>query len=195
MNIAQASIRKKTVTIVCAVLMVVLGIWSYIHLPRLEDPEFTIKDALIITPYQGASAQEVEKEISDVIERAVQQLEQLERVISRSERGRSTVTVTIKDQYDRHTLPQVWDELRRKVSDAQRQLPPGSAHPWCSTTSVMSLGSSMRSLDRSFRMRSFTTQQNCFGAKCSWCRTLRKSRSLGISRRSLRSYRQTWYSA
>jgi multidrug efflux pump subunit AcrB len=125
-NIAEASIRRKTVTLVFAVLMVVLGIWSYMHLPRLEDPEFTIKDALIITPYPGASAQEVEKEVSDVIERAVQQLEQLDRVVSRSERGRSTVTVTIRDQYDRHTLPQVWDELRRKVSDAQRQLPPGA---------------------------------------------------------------------
>ena len=99
MNIAEASIRNKTVTIVFAVLMVVLGIWSYLHLPRLEDPEFTIKDALIVTPYPGASAQEVEKEVSDVIELAAQQLEQLERVVSRSERGRSTVTVTIKDQY------------------------------------------------------------------------------------------------
>ena len=126
MNIAEASIRRKTITLVFAALMVVLGIWSYIHLPRLEDPEFTIKDALIITPYPGASAQEVEKEVSDVIERAVQQLEQLDRVLSRSERGRSTITVTIRDQYDRHTLPQVWDELRRKVSDAQRQLPPGA---------------------------------------------------------------------
>ncbi|HEY5778532.1 MAG TPA: efflux RND transporter permease subunit [Terrimicrobiaceae bacterium] len=126
MNIAEASIRNKTVTLVFAVLMVVLGIWSYIHLPRLEDPEFTIKDALIITPYPGASAQEVEKEVSDVIELAAQQLEQLDRVVSRSERGRSTVTVTIKDQYDRHSLPQVWDELRRKVSDAQRRLPPGA---------------------------------------------------------------------
>ena len=103
-----------------------MGIWSYIHLPRLEDPEFTIKDALIVTPYPGASAQQVEKEVSDVIERAVQQLEQLDRVISRSERGRSTITVTIKDQYDRHTLPQVWDELRRRVSDSQRHLPPGA---------------------------------------------------------------------
>ena len=126
MNIAEASIRNKTVTLVFAVLMVVLGIWSYIHLPRLEDPEFTIKDALIITPYPGASAEEVEKEVSDVIELAAQQLEQLERVVSRSERGRSTVTVTIRDQYDADSLPQVWDELRRKVSDAQRRLPPGA---------------------------------------------------------------------
>jgi multidrug efflux pump subunit AcrB len=109
MNIAEASIRNKTLTLVFAVLMVVLGIWSYIHLPRLEDPEFTIKDALIITPYPGASAEEVEKEVSDVIELAAQQLEQLERVVSRSERGRSTVTVTIRDQYDAESMPQVWN--------------------------------------------------------------------------------------
>jgi multidrug efflux pump subunit AcrB len=126
MNIAEASIRNKVVTSVFAVLLVVLGIVSYRNLPRLEDPEFTIKDALIVTPYPGASAQEVEKEVSDVIELAAQQLEQLDRVVSRSERGRSTVTVTIKDQYDRHSLPQVWDELRRKIGDAQRRLPPGA---------------------------------------------------------------------
>jgi len=126
MNLAEASIRNKTVTLVFAFLMVALGVWSYLNLPRLEDPEFTIKDALIVTPYPGASAQEVADEVSDVIELAAQQLEQLERVVSRSERGRSTVTVTIRDQFDRDSLPQVWDELRRKVQDAQRHLPPGA---------------------------------------------------------------------
>lgn len=126
MNLAEASIRNRTVTLVFAVLLVVLGVWSFVHLPRLEDPEFTIKDALIVTSYPGASAEEVEKEVSDVIELAAQQLEQLERVVSRSERGRSTVTVTIKDQYDRHSLPQVWTELRHKIGDAQRLLPPGA---------------------------------------------------------------------
>ena len=126
MNIAEASIRNKVVTSVFAILLVVLGIAAYVNLPRLEDPEFTIKDALIVTPYPGASAEEVQKEVSDVIELAAQQLEQLERVVSRSERGRSTVTVTIRDKYNRHSLPQFWDELRRKVGDAQRRLPPGA---------------------------------------------------------------------
>ena len=126
MNLAEAAIRNKTVTLVFTTLMVVLGVWSYLNLPRLEDPEFTIKDALIVTDYPGASAQEVADEVTDVLERAVQQLGQLERVESRSERGRSIVTATIKDRYDRNTLPQVWDELRRKVADAQSQLPPGA---------------------------------------------------------------------
>ena len=126
MNIAEFSIRKSVVTWVFAGLLAVLGVWSYVHLPRLEDPEFTIKEALVITPYPGASAREVEEEVSNVIEMAAQQLGQLERVTSRSERGRSTVTVRIRDQYDKRLLPQVWDELRRKVGDARRHLPPGA---------------------------------------------------------------------
>ncbi|MCU0753472.1 MAG: efflux RND transporter permease subunit, partial [Akkermansiaceae bacterium] len=126
MNLAEVSIRNKTVTLVFAVLLVVLGVHSYTQLPRLEDPEFTIKDALIITPYPGASAEEVTEEVTDVIERACQELGQIKRVVSRSERGRSTITVSIQDQYDARSLPQVWDELRRKVGDARRHLPPGA---------------------------------------------------------------------
>jgi multidrug efflux pump subunit AcrB len=126
MNPAEIAIRNKTVTLVFTVLMVIGGIISYINLSRLEDPEFTIKDALVVTAYPGASAEEVSNEVTDVIERAVQQMAQIERVTSRSERGRSTVTVTIKDQYDSTTLPQVWNELRSRIGDAQRQLPPGT---------------------------------------------------------------------
>ncbi|MDX2079625.1 MAG: efflux RND transporter permease subunit [Terrimicrobiaceae bacterium] len=126
MNIAEASIRFRTVTLVLTALVVVLGIKSYFELPRLEDPEFTIKDALVITNYPGATAEEVADEVTDVIERAAQKLGQILRVTSRSERGRSTVTVTIRDQYGKDELPQVWDELRRKVSDAQHELPPGA---------------------------------------------------------------------
>jgi len=126
MNVAEASIRYRTVTLVATFLMVVLGGWGYLQLSRLEDPEFTIKDALVITPYPGATAMEVSDEVTDVIESAAQQLGPVERVVSRSERGRSTVTVTIKDAYGADELPQVWDELRRKVADAQRLLPPGA---------------------------------------------------------------------
>ena len=126
MNIAELCIRKKTITLVFTAILVVGGPVSYQNLPRLEDPEFTIKDAVIVTPYPGATAQEVEEEVTDVVEKAVQQLGQLKWVKSKSERGLSTVQVTIKDKHDKHTLPQVWDELRRKVGDAHRRLPPGA---------------------------------------------------------------------
>ena len=126
MNIAELSIRKSTITWVLTILMVVIGWQSFLGLSMLEDPEFTIKDAVIITPYSGASAREVEREVTNVIEKAVQELGQLRRVESRSSRGLSIVQVTIKDKYDSSSLPQVWDELRRKVNDYQSELPPGA---------------------------------------------------------------------
>ncbi len=126
MNIAEFSIRKKTITIVVALLLVFGGIVAYKSLPRLEDPEFTIKEALIITPYPGATAGEVAEEVTNEIEKAAQQLGQLKLVKSKSERGLSIVTTEIKDKYDKNSLPQVWDELRRKITDVQAQLPPGA---------------------------------------------------------------------
>jgi len=126
MKITQFCIENRVTTLVLTVVLVLGGIISYGSMGRLEDPEFTIKDALIITPYPGASAAEVEEEVSDVIETAVQKLKQLLEVESRSTRGLSIVTATIKDRFDKETLPQVWDELRRKVNDAQRELPPGA---------------------------------------------------------------------
>ncbi len=126
MNIAEFSIKKNIITWVSAAILVVVGLMSYRALPRLEDPEFTIKEAIVLTPYPGASAAEVETEVSNVIEKAVQQLGQLEYVQSRSTRGMSMIKAKIKDKYDRASLPQVWDELRRKVTDAQTNLPPGA---------------------------------------------------------------------
>ncbi len=126
MNFAEWSIRNRVVTIVLSVVMLGAGLQSFSTMSRLEDPEFTIKDALVITPYPGASAAQVAEEVTDEIEIALQKLGQLDKLESRSERGLSTVTATVKDKYDKTTLPQVWDELRRKVSDAQGNLPPGA---------------------------------------------------------------------
>jgi len=126
MNIAQFFIERRVTTLVLTLVMLGAGMVSYEGLSRLEDPEFTIKDALVITPYPGASAAEVEEEISDRLETAVQKMGQLKRVVSKSDRGLSTLTVTIKDKYDKTKLPQVWDELRRKVNDVQKDLPPGA---------------------------------------------------------------------
>jgi multidrug efflux pump subunit AcrB len=126
MNIAELSIKKSTITWTMTVLLLVVGYFSYQGLPRLEDPEFAIKQAVVITPFPGASAKEVEFEVTEKIEKAVQELGQLKRVESYSERGVSKVKVVIKDEYDMARLPQVWDELRRKVNDYQAQLPPGA---------------------------------------------------------------------
>ena len=129
MNIAQFFIEQRITTLVLTFVMIGAGMLSYQELSRLEDPEFTIKDALVITAYPGGSAAEVEKEISDPLEIAVQNMGQVKHVVSRSDRGLSTLTVTMKDKYDKEKLPQVWDELRRKIGDAQSNLPPGAGVP------------------------------------------------------------------
>jgi len=126
MNIAQFFIERRVTTLVLTFVMLGAGLIGYQDLSRLEDPEFTIKDALVVTSYPGASAAEVEEEVSEVLEKAAQQLGQLKRVVSKSDRGLSTLTVTIKDKYKAEDLKQVWDELRRKIGDAQRELPPGA---------------------------------------------------------------------
>jgi multidrug efflux pump subunit AcrB len=124
MNPGVFSVHNNRVVFVAMALLLAGGVVAYLQIGRLEDPEFTIKEALIITPYPGASAEEVAKEVTNPIENAVQQLGQLERVESESSRGRSVVSAIIKDRYHRDRIPQVWDELRRKVADVQAHLPP-----------------------------------------------------------------------
>ncbi|MDD4201999.1 MAG: efflux RND transporter permease subunit [Candidatus Omnitrophica bacterium] len=126
MNIAEFCIKKKVVTISLTVLLIAGGLNSYQRLGRLEDPEFSIKEAQIYTPYPGATAEEVSEEVTNVIEMACQQLGQLKKVRSDSHRGSSIVKPEMKDKYDKTKLPQIWDELRKKVGDAQKDLPPGA---------------------------------------------------------------------
>jgi multidrug efflux pump subunit AcrB len=127
MDLAAAAIKNRTVTLVFSFVALFGGLFVFeSSMSRLEDPEFTIKEALIITPYPGATAMEVEEEVSDRLELAIQQMGQVRMVESKSDRGLSTITVEVKKRFDKTTLPQVWDELRRKVGDAQRELPPGA---------------------------------------------------------------------
>lgn len=126
MDIAGYSIEKRVVTITLVLVCFFGGLASYTRIGRLEDPEFTIKVAQVITPYPGATAQEVAEEVTDKIETAVQQMGQLKEVTSTSYPGKSLVRVEIQDHYGKQVLPQVWDELRRKVNDVQESLPQGA---------------------------------------------------------------------
>lgn len=126
MKIAEWSIQKKSFVLFVTVLLAIGGVWAYLGLGRLEDPDFTVKTALVITQYPGASPEEVEEEVTDEVEQALQRLAQLKRVRSRSSRGLSVIYADIKDGYNAEELNQVWDELRRKVGEAQRHLPPGA---------------------------------------------------------------------
>ena len=129
MSIAQFCIEKKILTYVLSAALLLGGTWAYTQIGRLEDPEFTIKNAQVVTSYPGATAQEVMEEVTDPIEVAIQQMGQVKKVTSVSYPGRSVVMVEMKDQYGKNDLPQIWDELRRKVGDMQANLPPGCGAP------------------------------------------------------------------
>lgn len=126
MSLVDFALGKKTSTLVLTLVLLVGGVFAFFGMGRLEDPAFTIKDAQIFTSYPGATPMEVRDEVTDLITGSIQQMAQLKEIKSQNLPGLSIITATIKDQYDSAKLPQVWDELRRKVSDVQRQLPPGA---------------------------------------------------------------------
>ena len=129
MNLTTFAIEKRTVTYFAALVLVLAGIASFFRLGQLEDPEFTIKTAVITTAYPGATPEEVELEVTDRIEKAMQQLEELDHLESVSRAGVSTVKVDIKPSYWSDELQQVWDKVRRKVNDVRASLPPGAGEP------------------------------------------------------------------
>jgi multidrug efflux pump subunit AcrB len=131
MNLAAATLDKRTIAWLGCILLLMGGWISYQQLGRFEDPEFVIREAVIATPYPGALPTEVAEEVTDVIEGAMQQLQEVKEITSVSGMGLSRVKVEIDLPFarDRDQLEQVWDKLRRKVADAQRELPPGAGPP------------------------------------------------------------------
>jgi len=125
MNIAKLSIERPLNTWLIVVICLLGGIWGFNTVGKLEDPAFTIPNAIINTPYPGATAVEVEEEVTERLERAIQEMEQIDVIKSKSLPGRSEIQVEVHSSYRSHELPQIWDELRNKINDAQGDLPEG----------------------------------------------------------------------
>ena len=128
-GVAAYFIRNKVISWMLSLIFLIGGVAAFFGLGRLEDPAFTIKDAMVVTSYPGATPQQVEEEVTYPLEKAIQQLTYVDEVNSISSRGLSQVTVTMKNNYGPDDLPQIWDELRRKVNDLKGQLPPGVNDP------------------------------------------------------------------
>ncbi len=114
-------------TILFAVL--VGGIIAYTNIGKLEDAEIPIKSAMVITVYPGATAHEVELEVTDVLEKQIQKLENIDEITSVSRPGVSLITIEINPVVKTPQLPQLWDHLRRKVNDIKGSLPAGAYEP------------------------------------------------------------------
>ncbi|WP_194756309.1 efflux RND transporter permease subunit [Aliidiomarina indica] len=126
MNIARYSIERPTSSWIFLLILLIGGTIALQQLGRLEDPEFTIKQAIVVTPYPGASPQQVEEEITVPLENVLQELPYIRHITSTSTAGQSQIMVEMQEQYRAKELAQIWDELRRKVNDYARHLPPGA---------------------------------------------------------------------
>ena len=126
MDIARASIKRYKIILFLCLLTLIGGVGAYFEIGKLEDPSFTIKTAVVSVIYPGASAYEVEQEVTSRIEDAVQTMGEIKHIRSRSVPGMATIYVDIKDEYTSKELPQIWDVLRQKVNDAQVYMPTGT---------------------------------------------------------------------
>jgi multidrug efflux pump subunit AcrB len=129
MNITEYAIKNKAVSYFFIAILFFGGIGAYFVLGQLEDPVFTIKKATVVTFYPGASAYEVELEVTDVIEKAMQEIPDLEHMYSFSRPGVSIIKIDIRQHIWMDTLPQIWDEIRKKIRDSYALLPPGASRP------------------------------------------------------------------
>ncbi len=129
MKIAKYFIEKKVSSWMITLILLIGGVISFTKLGQLEDPEFTIKDALVITYYPGATPEQVEEEVTYPIEQAIQNLPYVDKLVSTSKAGYSKVQLTVKDKYRGKELNQIWDELRKKMRDLSGSLPKGTSSP------------------------------------------------------------------
>ncbi|MEC9062005.1 MAG: efflux RND transporter permease subunit, partial [Pseudomonadota bacterium] len=119
--------RQKVISLMVAIILGVGGIVTFLGLGQLEFPEFTIRNALVITQYPGATPEQVEEEVTLQLEKAIQRIPNVKRISSVNMVGLSQITVELKSSVQAKDLEQYWDNLRRKVGDAQASLPPGTS--------------------------------------------------------------------
>ena len=126
MKLVKYFLSKKPVTILLLVLVLAGGLLAYVKMGKLEDAPFTIKQALVLTPYPGASPSEVQSQVTDVLEESIQTLGELYYLKTENRAGLSKITVYVKKEIRADEMQQLWDKLRRKVSDVQSKLPEGA---------------------------------------------------------------------
>ncbi len=128
-GIAGFSINNGVISWIITLALLIGGIIEYFNLGQLEDPDFTIKNAVIVTLYPGASPQQVEEEVTQVLENALQKMKRVDYIASTSGAGYSRIDFWLPRDVSKDDVQQIWDDLRRKINDIQGQLPSGAQKP------------------------------------------------------------------
>ena len=126
MNLAEYALNNKALVKFFIAVLVIGGIFAFISMSKLEDPEIKVKQAMVVTVYPGASAHQVELEVTDVLEKSIRSMGAIGSIESKSMADLSMITVELESTVGPDGLEQKWDILRRKVTNAQAQLPDGA---------------------------------------------------------------------
>lgn len=127
MNIPKYSLENQKIIYFFLAAMLIGGIYSFFKLPKKEDSPFVIKQAVLVTQYPGATPQEVEKLVTEPIEREIQAMSDVFQIKSESYFGMSKISIELQPTLSPDYMPVKWDELRRKVANIQPRLPSGAS--------------------------------------------------------------------
>ena len=127
MNLPVYSLENKKIIYFFLAVMLIGGIYSFFKLPKKEDSPFVIKQAVLVTQYPGATPQEVEKLVTEPIEREIQAMSDVFQIKSESYFGMSKISIELQPTLSPDYMPVKWDELRRKVANIQPRLPSGAS--------------------------------------------------------------------
>ena len=127
MNLPVYSLENKKIIYFFLAIMLIGGIYSFFKLPKKEDSPFGIKQAVLVTQYPGATPQEVEKLVTEPIEREIQAMSDVFQIKSESYFGMSKISIELQPTLSPDYMPVKWDELRRKVANIQPRLPSGAS--------------------------------------------------------------------
>lgn len=125
-TLAKFFLKNRALSWLLLALILLGGVVAYVGMGKLEDAPFTIKQAVVTTTYPGASPFEVQQQVTDVLEEAIQSLGELYYLKTENRAGLSKITVYVKKEIRADAMQQLWDKLRRKVGDAQGKLPAGA---------------------------------------------------------------------
>ena len=129
-NLSEWALRNRQIVLFLMLLLAIVGALSYTKLGQSEDPPFTFKAMVIQTRWPGATAQEVSRQVTERIEKKLMETGEYERIVSFSRPGESQVTFIARDSMHSVDIPDLWYQVRKKVSDIRQTLPPGIQGPF-----------------------------------------------------------------
>lgn len=124
-NLSDWTLKHQTLVLYLMLVLTIAGLVSYTKLGQSEDPPFTFKVMLVRTSWPGASAQEVEQQVTDKLEKKIQEVPHLDYTNSYSRPGESMIFIIVKDNTFSKDVPEVWYQVRKKVGDIRNTLPQG----------------------------------------------------------------------